>query len=114
MRGNRKMMNDRRVTVARCCWLLFAALALTVTLSAQVQNGQFQGTILDQSGAAVPNATVTAIQEGTAQKFVATTSNTGYYVIPQLPVGQYRVTVQAPGFKNVSAANQTANAGVIS
>src|SRR5262245_22056765 len=114
MRGNRKMMNDRRVTVARCCWLLFAALALTVTLSAQIQNGQFQGTILDQSGAAVPNATVTATQEGTGQKFTATTSNTGYYTIPQLPIGQYKVVVEAQGFKSVTAANQTANAGVIS
>src|SRR6266850_4587685 len=107
------MMNHRRGTLVRFCLVAFTALALTITLSAQVQNGQFQGTVLDQSGAAVPNATVTAAQEGTGQKFTATTSNTGYYVIPQLPIGQYKVTVEAQGFKSVSAANQTANAGVI-
>src|SRR5262249_13173238 len=90
-----------------------AALVLTVTLNAQVQNGQFQGTVLDQSGAAVPNATVTATQEGTGQKFTATTNNTGLYVIPQVPVGQYKISVEAQGFKSVSAPNQTANAGVI-
>src|SRR5919204_5510130 len=105
--------DDFRVTLTRFFLVLCTALALTVTLSAQVQNGQFQGTILDQSGAAVPNATVTATQEGTGQKFTANTSNTGFYVLPQLPVGQYKVGVEAQGFKSVSAANQTANAGVI-
>ncbi len=107
------MTNDYRVTRARFCLVVFAALALTVTLSAQIQNGQYQGTVLDQSGAAVPNANVTATNQGTGQKFTATTTDTGLYVIPQLPVGQYRITVEAQGFKSASAVNQTVNAGVI-
>src|SRR5262249_40043535 len=49
----------------------------------------------------------------TGQKFTATTNNTGLYVIPQVPVGQYKISVEAQGFKSVSAPNQTANAGVI-
>jgi hypothetical protein len=107
------MKTDFRVTAGRYCLVVLAALALSITLNAQVQNGQFQGTVLDQSGAAVPNATVTATNQGTDQKFTATTTSTGLYIIPQLPVGQYKVSVEAPGFKTVTAANQTANAGVI-
>src|ERR671935_2411272 len=105
--------DDFRVTLTRFFLVLCTALALTVTLSAQVQNGQFQGTVLDQSGAAVPNAKVTATNEGTGQKITANTNNSGFYSIPQLPVGQYKLSVEATGFKSVTAANQTVNAGVI-
>src|SRR5438309_11981131 len=108
------MKNFSAVTLARFSFIGLIVLALTVTLTAQVQNGQYQGTVLDQSGAAVPNATVTATEQGTGQSFKATTSQTGFYVIPQLPVGQYTVKVEAPNFKTESAKNQTVNAGVIS
>src|SRR5438067_1899498 len=108
------MKNFSAVTLARFSFIGLIVLALTVTLSAQVQNGQYQGTVLDQSGAAVPNATVSATEQGTGQSFKATTSQTGFYVIPQLPVGQYTVKVEASGFKTESAKNQTVNAGVIS
>src|SRR5215470_16012757 len=94
--------------------LVAVLLMLTSSGWAQVENGQYQGTILDQSGAAVPNATVTATNQGTGQSLKATTSGTGFYVIPQLPVGQYTVKVEASGFKSESAKNQTVNAGVIS
>src|SRR5207248_2977503 len=103
------MKNFSAVTLARFSFIGLIVLALTVTLPAQVQNGQYQGTVLDQSGAAVPNATVTATEQGTGQGFKATTSQTGFYVIPQLPVGQYTVKVEASGFKTESSKNQTVN-----
>src|SRR5437588_5056354 len=108
------MKNFSAVTLARFSFCVLIVLALTVTLPAQVENGEYQGTILDQSGASVPNATVTATEQGTGQNFKATTSQSGFYIIPQLLVGQYTVKVEAPGFKTESAKNQTVNAGVVS
>src|SRR5438105_9362771 len=96
------------------CLLLVLILSFAAQLPAQVENGQYQGTILDQSGAAVPNATVTATNQATGRSQKATTSQSGFYVIPALLVGQYTVKVEAPGFKTESAKNQTVNAGVVS
>ena len=108
------MKNFSAVTLARFSFCVLIVLALAVTLPAQVENGQYQGTILDQSGAAVPNATVTATNQATGRSQKATTSQSGFYVIPALLVGQYTVKVEAPGFKTESAKNQTVNAGVVS
>src|SRR5438105_9809860 len=108
------MKNFSAVTLARFSFCVLIVLALAVTLPAQVENGQYQGTVLDQSGAAVPNATVTATNQATGRSQKATTSQSGFYVIPALLVGQYTVKVEAPGFKTESAKNQTVNAGVVS
>ena len=89
------MKNFSAVTLARFSFLVLVVLALAVTLPAQQENGQFQGTILDQSGAAVPNATVTATNQATGQGFKSTTSQTGFYSLPALPVGQYSMKVEA-------------------
>ena len=86
---------------------------MQVTLPAQIQNGQFQGTVLDQSGAAVPSASVTATNEGTGRNFTAQTSQTGFFSLQQLPPGQYTIKVEAPNFKTVATKNQVLNAGVI-
>ena len=108
------MKNCSAVTLARFSFLVLVVLALAVTLPAQQENGQFQGTILDQSGAAVPNATVTATNQATGQGFKSTTSQTGFYSLPALPVGQYSMKVEASGFKTETTKNQTVNAGVVS
>ena len=68
------MKNFSAVTLARFSFCVLIVLALAVTLPAQVENGQYQGTILDQSGAAVPNATVTATNQATGRSQKATTS----------------------------------------
>jgi hypothetical protein len=64
-----------------------------------VANAQIQGFVTDPSGAAVPNAKVTASQ--TAMGLVRTTLSgpDGTYVLPDLPVGPYKLQVQASGFE---------------
>ncbi len=41
------------------CLVVFAMLALTFSAFAQVQNGQFAGTVTDPSGASIANAKIT-------------------------------------------------------
>src|SRR5919204_5481846 len=94
-------------TFALCFCLCF-----TFSLFAQIQNGQFTGLIEDPSGAAIPNAKVTVTNPATGLNVSATSSQTGLYVIRELPVGTYSITVQAPGFKTETRTGVTVNAGV--
>jgi hypothetical protein len=95
------------------CLVVFALLALSSLVFAQVQNGQFSGTVLDPTGAAVAGAKVTIVNMGTNLTVSTTTSSSGNYTVTQLPVGTYKLTAEAPGFKTLSNANVKLDAGVI-
>jgi hypothetical protein len=83
---------------------IIAGIALTVPLehaSAQSQalNGQIEGIVLDHNNAAVSTATVTAANIENGSTRTATTDQSGVYRIPLLPLGTYRISADAPGFK---------------
>jgi hypothetical protein len=95
------------------CLVVFAVVALTFCASAQVQFGQFTGTVVDPTGAAIANAKVTVLNAETDLSLFATTNSSGNYTVKELPLGTYKITVEAAGFKTTSNAGITANAGVI-
>ena len=81
--------------------LVVAALVyccLTPLAIGQATLGAITGTVTDPSGAVVHDATVKAVNIATNLEVVAHTKN-GSFVIPDLPVGTYRVTVTKDGFK---------------
>jgi len=59
------------------------------------------GTVLDASGAVVPNAKVTANRIATNTALGTVSGKSGEYVIPALAPGDYTVTVDAPGFRKL-------------
>jgi hypothetical protein len=67
--------------------------------SAQVDTGQIAGTVLDQSGAAVPGASVAAKNLGTNAVRNSVSSSTGAYLITGLEPAVYEVTVNSGNFK---------------
>ncbi len=83
--------------------LLTALLALLLGTSAhaQQQTGEIFGRIADKSGAVLPGATVTVAGPALIQPRVVTTSETGSYRVPELPIGTYSVTFELPGFRTV-------------
>ena len=95
------------------CLAVFALLALSFGAFAQVQNGQFTGTVSDPTGLVVANAKVTVVNQGTNLTVSTTTNQSGNYTVKELPVGTYKLTAQAAGFKTMSATNVVLNAGVI-
>jgi outer membrane receptor for ferrienterochelin and colicin len=95
------------------CLAVFAVLALTFSAFAQVQNGQFTGTVTDPTGAAIANAKVTVNNPAIDLNLSTTTNSSGNYTVKEVPIGTYKITVEAPGFKSVSNAGVTANAGTI-
>ena len=100
------------VAVSLCLSLLLACL-FCASLSAQIQNGQFTGTVSDPSGAAIKDAKVTVLNQATNLAVSTTTNQAGAYIVPQLPVGTYKITVEASGFKTTTTANATIAAGTI-
>jgi hypothetical protein len=59
------------------------------------------GRIIDQSGAVVPNARVTMTNTGTNETRVVVSNTDGDYTIPQLPPGDYSLSVELRGFKKM-------------
>jgi hypothetical protein len=95
------------------CLALLSLLLLAAGAIAQVQNGQFTGTVTDPSGAAIPNAKVTVTNTGTNFSITTNTNQAGNYTVKELPVGPYKITVEAAGFKTVANTNLEVNAGTI-
>lgn len=90
---------------ARSSALLTLGLWLALTpLRAQLDQGQIAGTVLDPSQAAVGDATVTAVgAQGVPH--ASKTGESGAYILTNLPVGTYELTIQAPGFKQSVRSN---------
>lgn len=60
---------------------------------------QISGTVKDQTGAVLPGVDVTATQSDTGVSRNTVTNETGSYVLPNLPVGPYRLEAALPGFR---------------
>ncbi len=80
----------------------FIGLLLSVMTCGSVwaqATAQISGSIQDQSGAVLPGAEVTATQTDTGISRMTITNETGYYVLPSLPLGPYRLEAGLPGFR---------------
>jgi hypothetical protein len=80
--------------------LLLSILIVILPSKAQETLGAITGTVTDPSGAAVPDATVKALNTATNLEIVTKTKSNGSYLVPQLPAGTYRLTITKEGFKS--------------
>jgi len=79
-------------------FVLLAIFLATVTF-AQTQTARLVGTVHDSSGAVLPNAKVTAIDNATKLRTEVTTNSSGDFVFPVLQPGTYSLTVESSGFR---------------
>ncbi|MBS1849527.1 MAG: TonB-dependent receptor [Acidobacteria bacterium] len=93
------------------CLVLFCVVSLSLSTWAQIQNGQFTGVVTDPSGAAIPNAKITVTNIGTNFSLTTQSDQAGLYSARELPVGSYKITAEASGFKTISNTNLVLNAG---
>jgi hypothetical protein len=84
---------------------------LQASAQSQALNGQIEGVVTDSNGAAVTSANVTALNLQTGTSRTATTDAGGVYRFPLLPLGTFRVTVEAPNFKRHVREGITLTAG---
>ena len=77
---------------------VFACLVAAPSLFAQFETASVLGYVRDSSGALVPHATVTLINQNTQAKVQVQTGDGGAFEFTDVKPGQYRTTAQARGF----------------
>jgi len=82
--------------------LIFVCLVSTATLFAQTPTAVVNGTVVDSSGATVPDAKVTVVNQATNVVSVKSTNVDGTFTIINLLPGNYTLTVEKSGFKKVA------------
>ncbi len=80
-----------------CIGALLAALCSAAV--AQTISGSIAGTVVDPTGAAVPNAKVAATEQAKKTTSQTLSDSTGRFVFPQLLPGTYTIAVEVTGFK---------------
>ncbi len=82
--------------------LAVLSLCLAPLSSAQIDRAGLSGTVTDPSGRVLPHTRVTAVQVATTLQRTAISSAAGTYDIPELPVGNYKITFEHEGFKSLT------------
>lgn len=97
---------------------ILAAILWTSAAVAQFTTARLGGTVIDKAGSALSGTTVTAEQVTTGYRQTVKTGAMGDYIFPSLPIGNYQLTVEMPGFASyvqkgiVLAVNQSATQNV--
>jgi hypothetical protein len=97
----RQVANSKVTGLVRhqIAFFLVASLLLLAAVAQGSGEGKITGTVMDQSSAVIPGATVVALETATGVKRTTQTDAQGTYSFPVLPVGQYEIDVTAEGFK---------------
>src|SRR5579863_3050284 len=109
---------SNRLRVASIAWISVwlaaaAVLAPFVTLpaNAQTTRGSISGLVVDESGAAIPGATVTITETATNVRTSAQTEPDGLFLMAGLLPGSYSLRVEASGFEALVRTNLNLTAG---
>jgi hypothetical protein len=85
----------------RFCFLVLCWLAIGVFSCAQMETATLSGTVMDRTGAVLPDVHVQVTNSDTNVTVTTSTNKSGIYVIPSLKPGRYRIAVTEVGFKQV-------------
>ena len=77
-------------------WIMFL---LGVSLVAQTNTGEFEGIVRDESGGVLPGATVVATHPASGFTIERVTDLEGRVFMSSLPIGEWEVTAELPGFR---------------
>ena len=97
-------------------WMTAFTMVVCVSVAhplaqSQAVNGTIEGTITDQSGAALPGVSITVSNIDTGDTRVVLSNATGVYRAPLLPLGRYRVSAELQGFRKFEQQGLTLSAG---
>jgi hypothetical protein len=95
------------------CVAAMALLYVPGLIKAQTSDAVLVGIVTDAQGAAIPGATVAAINVGTGVSREVVTNDTGAYRIGPLPPGTYEVRTAIAGFKSKVQQNLTLQTGAV-
>ena len=104
-KGGRKLSRQRSfclppAAVRNVCFLLALALIPWLAIVARADTvGSISGTVTDQTGAVIPDTTVTALNLDTTGQQTTKTNANGFYNFTALPVGRYEIEILREGFE---------------
>jgi hypothetical protein len=101
----------------RRAFTLFLAVCLGLASRANAQSatqGAIGGTIFDTSGAAIPDAPVSIVNDGTGAQFQVKSDASGYFKAPLLEPGTYTLSIAASGFAPFRENNVIVQVGQMS
>lgn len=99
---------------SRFSFAFVALLFLAHFATAQTNQGQIAGNVVDATGASIPGAQVVAKNEATGSNYNATSTSAGSYRFPSIELGRYTVTVNAPGFRPQVSTGVEVRVGTVS
>jgi hypothetical protein len=88
-----------RVRLTVLCFITFVLFINTAP--AQSPNGTVSGIVLDPSGGVIVGADVLIINNATGVQYPGKANSEGYFVVPNIPPGAYRIQVSNSGFKTI-------------
>lgn len=96
----------KNITAPLFSKIIFSAVALLLSFllvspiaSAQLYTGSITGVVSDPSGAAIPGAKISLVDENKGFAFAGVTDANGRYVLRSIPPGTYKITVEATNFE---------------
>src|SRR5215510_7578369 len=98
-------------TIIRSLLLAAVFLMLSALVQAQQITASISGVVSDEGKSLIPNAAVTVESLQLAVRRNATTNEEGHFIVTNLPVGLYRITVQTPGFSDFLQENVKVDVG---
>ena len=97
------------VRLHRVVVLVVLSLLVIAPTDGQSPNGTISGLVVDSSGAAIVGAEILIANDATGLQYPGKTNGEGFYLIPNLPPGTYRLQVSKVGFKTLIKPNITLN-----
>ena len=88
-------------------------LALGTPVWSQTFRGGISGSVVDSSGAIIPEAAVKATNSATTLAYSTLSSSAGGFLFQDLPVGNYSVSVEKPGFQPIRIGDVRVSAGEV-
>lgn len=90
---------------------LLLLLSIAPVFAQTISSGTIVGTVTDQSGAVVPDATVSLIDKATSTTVKANTNSSGHYVFANVTPGTYDIKITKQGFQSVNVPGQVVEVG---
>jgi hypothetical protein len=89
----------RSLTLVALAWATVALMTVgAIPVYAQLDAGTLTGSVTDATGAVVPGATVTVVNDNSGVSRATVTNQAGNYTVPSLDPGKYNVTIAKGGF----------------
>jgi Carboxypeptidase regulatory-like domain/TonB dependent receptor len=107
----------RRLSVTSLQAVLYSLAAILLTIlatpfaNAQTYRGGINGSVTDHTGAAIANATVSAIDTATNQTYTTASTSGGEFSFTNLPISSYTVTISFSGFSTAKYDKVQTGAG---